>query len=406
MNFKEMNLNNNLQKALKVNNYINCSQIQENTIPLILDKHNVQVQAQTGSGKTLSFVLPILNSLTQNTKKAKIKALILTPTRELTLQIANVFVAMSECNARKTRILSLIGGEDISKQLMYLQQGCDIVIASPGRLIDIINKQQIDLKHIEYFVLDEADKLLNVGFKDELNTILQNIPISRQNLFFSATYSSNAQELLDKISKNIKQVFLKENIVSQKIVQKAILINIENRNLLLKHLLKTNNWDKIIVFVSTKKQSDNIAYKFRKNGYLAESYHGKLDQIDREYTLNAFKNNKIKILFCTDLASRGLDIDNVSCVINYDLPRSANDYIHRIGRTARFEKYGDAISFIFNENFEHFKLVQKKAKINLTLEQIKGFELKGELGIGCKNKGPIKGKRKSKKDKLREFKSS
>ena len=185
-------------------------------------------------------------------------------------------------------------------------------------------------------------------------------------------------------------------------IQRAIKVNKENRGPLLRHLLKSNHWDLVLVFMANKRATDNIAAKFRKYGFKAESFHGDLDQEERNYTLNEFKTKKIQILFATDIAARGLHIDDIQCIINYDLPRSCDDYIHRIGRTARAGKKGTAISFITHENSEHFKLIQKRSQINLLLEQIEGFELSGDAPLKEKGKEAVKGKRKSKKDKLRE----
>ena len=407
MNFNKFELNENILKSLENSNYINASAIQEQVIPKALEGFDIVAQAQTGSGKTASFVLPILQKLSFNDerKKQKIKVLVLTPTRELTLQVASTFLKLSRQNERKLRVASLIGGEDISKQLLFIQKGCDVVVATSGRLLDIISKGQINLNTIEFFVLDEADKMLNSGFEEELDSILEVIPKNRQNLMFSATYPLKIKELVNKISNVAIDIKIEQTLTVSNINQRAIQVNKENRSALLKVLLKKNKYSKVLVFMANKKQSDNVAYKFRKNGFLAESFHGDLNQEDRSYTLNAFKNKQIKILFSTDIASRGLDINNVDCVINFDLPRRAEDYVHRIGRTARAGKKGDAISFITHENLEHFKLIQKRCEIDLNLEQIEGFELTGEIITKQKGLAPTKGKRKSKKDKLREAKN-
>jgi superfamily II DNA/RNA helicase len=245
--------------------------------------------------------------------------------------------------------------------------------------------------------------MLNDGFKDELDLILNQLPQKRQNLFFSATYNDKIKETINKISTKYIFVQASEELNVSNINQRAISVNKENRNALLKVLLKKYKYKKVLVFMATQKQTDNVAYKFRKNGFIAESFHGNLDQEDRNYTLNDFKDTNINILFCTDLASRGLHIDDVDCVVNFDLPRSPLDYIHRIGRTARAGKSGDAITFVTLENEEHFKLIQKKCHLNIEIEQINGFERTGEVIKTSKGQAPIKGKRKSKKDKLREL---
>ena len=404
MLFEQLTINDKIKQQLKINNLNELTKIQELCINPILEKNDIAALAQTGSGKTLAFVLPILHNISTNEilKKSKIKALILTPTRELALQVGTVFSAYGKSFNKKFKVASLIGNDDIGNQLLYIQKGCDVVIATPGRLLDIIDKGQINLSFIEYFVLDEADKMLNDGFKDELDLILKQLPKNRQNLFFSATYNDKIKETIKEISPNHTFIQTNEELSVQNINQRAININKENRNALLKVLLKKHKYKKVLVFMATQKQTDNVAYKFIKNGFNAQSFHGNLDQIDRSYTLNEFKDKNINILFCTDLAGRGLHIDDVDCVINFDLPRSTSDYIHRIGRTARAGKSGDAITFVTLENQEHFELIVKKCNLDIEVENIEGFQRAGEVIIKNKGNTPIKGKRKSKKDKLRE----
>ena len=246
--------------------------------------------------------------------------------------------------------------------------------------------------------------MLDLGFAEELNLILQALPQKRQNLLFSATYPPKMQEIASKITQEAIEVTIaQEQQTVEKIDQHAIAVNRENRGPLLRHLLNTNPWELVLVFMANKRAADNIAAKFRKHGFKAESFHGNLDQEDRTYTLNEFKMRKIRILFATDIAARGLDIDDISCIVNFDLPRSPADYIHRIGRTARAGKSGVAFSFIGHEDSDHFKLIEKRSNIKLEREHIKGFELTGDTPVKEKGKAPVKGKRKSKKDKAREL---
>lgn len=410
--FKTLSLDNRIVKTLDEQNLNFTTAIQEKVIPLVLDGLDIMAKAQTGSGKTASFVLPLLEMFLQDkenipqTKKSKIKTLILTPTRDLTIQVANSIKSFSKNFPIQPKVAIVIGGEKIGDQLLQIQKGVDIVVATSGRLLDIMSKKQIDLSFVKHFILDEADKMLDLGFKEELDLILEQLPLKRQNLLFSATYPENVLEVASRITKTALNIEIKEqeqSVKNENITQRAILVNKENRNALLQHLLRTNNWKQVLVFTATKRSSDNIAYKFRKKGFLADSFHGDLIQEDRNFTLDEFKQNKIKILFATDIASRGLHIDDISCVINFDLPRSSDDYIHRIGRTGRAGKKGLAISFIGLEDFEHFKLIENKTKISLEKEQIEGFELVGTPLKKQKGQAPIKGKRKSKKDKLREL---
>ena len=401
----QFNLSKHINKSLKNNDYTIPTAIQNSVIPLVLNGDDIMAKAQTGSGKTAGFVLPVLNMWMENPieKKRKIKVLVLTPTRELTIQVANTFKQFSEFLPYPPKVVNVIGGEEIGGQLLSIQKGCDIVVATSGRLLDILNKKQIDLSSIEYFILDEADKMLDLGFSEELDSILELLPKKRQNLLFSATYPPKMVSIVSRITKTATKVTIQdETQIVENIEQRAIEVNRENRSLLLRHLLRNNKWNQVLVFMANKRASDNIASKFRKHGFLAESFHGDLTQEDRNYTLDEFKDKKIKILFATDIASRGLHIDGISCVINFDLPRGADDYIHRIGRTGRAGKTGTAISFIGHEDKEHFSLIQKRCKVDIQKEQIEGFELTGSTIAKEKGKAPIKGKRKSKKDKLRE----
>ncbi len=408
MQFNELNLSQELQNALLKNDYKDATTIQEKVIPLVLDGSDVMAKAQTGSGKTASFVLPLLNIwqeqlVKRTTKKPKIKILILTPTRELTIQVSNSIKNFSKEFIQKPKIATVIGGVSIGDQLLEIQQGVDIVVSTTGRLLDIIDKKQINLSFLEHLVLDEADKMLDLGFAEELDLLLKELPEKRQNMLFSATYPQKMLEIAAKITTHPISIEIEnEEPTVVNIKQRAIKVNKENRNALLQELLRKNKWKRVLVFVSSKRSSDNIANKFRKKGFLADSFHGDLIQEDRNFTLDEFKENKIKILFATDIASRGLHVDDISCVINYDLPRGSSDYVHRIGRTGRAGKEGVAISFIGLEDFEHFNLIEKKVNISLEKEEIQGYELEGVPILKEKGKAPIKGKRKSKKDKLRE----
>ena len=408
MQFNDLNLSVELQNALLKNDYKDATTIQEKVIPLVLDGSDVMAKAQTGSGKTASFVLPLLNIwqeqlVKRTTKKPKIKILILTPTRELTIQVSNSIKNFSKEFIQKPKIATVIGGVSIGDQLLEIQQGVDIVVSTTGRLLDIIDKKQINLSFLEHLVLDEADKMLDLGFAEELDLLLKELPEKRQNLLFSATYPQKMLEIAAKITTHPISIEIEnEEPTVVNIKQRAIKVNKENRNALLQELLRKNKWKRVLVFVSSKRSSDNIANKFRKKGFLADSFHGDLIQEDRNFTLDEFKENKIKILFATDIASRGLHVDDISCVINYDLPRGSSDYVHRIGRTGRAGKEGVAISFIGLEDFEHFNLIEKKVNISLEKEEIQGYELEGIPILKEKGKAPIKGKRKSKKDKLRE----
>ena len=407
MPFSHLGLSLEINKALKENAYKIPSKIQEKVIPLILQKKDLMAKAQTGSGKTASFVLPILQLWNEQKYegKAKIRVLVLTPTRELALQVSQSFELFSQYLEKKPKLVTIIGGKSIGDQLLDIQKGCDIVVATTGRLNDILEKKQMNLSSLEFFVLDEADKMLDFGFEEELDLLLNQIPKERQNLLFSATYPIKVQNIIAKITSEAIEVFIEDETPTvQTINQRVIEVNKENRSPLLRNLIQSNTWEQILVFMANKRSCDNIAAKFRKYGLNAESFHGDLLQDERNETLQDFKDKKIKILFATDIAARGLHIDDISCVINFDLPRAPADYIHRIGRTGRAGKSGNAISFIGLEDFEHFALIEKKCDLKLQREQIENFELTGKPLQKEKGKEPIKGKRISKKDKLRQQK--
>ncbi len=404
MTFSSLRLSTALQKALQEKGFKKPTPIQEKVIPLVLEGKDVLAQAQTGSGKSASFVLPLLQLWSQNrdnAKKGKIKVLVLTPTRELTLQVAAVFQEFTKYLDKQPQIVSLIGGQSIGEQLYNIQQGCDILVATSGRFLDVLKKKQMNLSHLNYLVLDEADKMLNLDFTQELDLVLESLPAKRQNLLFSATYPPKMLNLVSKIMKNPLHVTIEQAPTVENINQRVIEVNSENRGPLLRHLLQEYKWNLVLVFMANKRATDNIAEKFRKYGIKAASFNADLEQDVRNNTLQAFKETKINVLFATDIAARGLDIDNIDCIINYDLPRSPADYIHRIGRTARAGKFGEAISFINHEVQEHFKLIEKRSSIKLLRESIPGFELSGEAPKKIKGPAPTKGKGKSKKDKLR-----
>ena len=405
MPFFKLGISKNIEKAIRNNMFVEPTPIQKKVIPLVLEGHDLMARAQTGSGKSASFVLPILELLSRKNYegKAKIRVLVLTPTRELTQQLVEAFKTFGAFLDKKPKVVGVIGGEGIGDQLFEIQKGCDILIATSGRFLDILSKKQMNLSHLEFFVLDEADKMLDLGFAEELELILEAIPQKRQNLLFSATYPPKMLSIASRITQTPIEVTIEdEEPTVDSITQRAIEVNHENRGPLLRHLLNTNQWELTLVFMSSKRAADNIAQKFKKHGFNAESFHGDLVQEDRNYTLDAFKAKKINLLFATDLVARGLHVNNIDCVINFDLPRSPADYIHRIGRTARAGKNGMAISFIGLEDTEHFKLIEKRSHIKLQREQIQGFEPIGEVIKKEKGQAPIKGKGKSKKDKLRE----
>ncbi len=403
MSFKSLDLPEYLLKTLLAQAYTTPTPIQTLAIPRILEGRDVIGVAQTGTGKTAAFALPIIMQLNQSEMdNPHPKVLAIAPTRELALQVATAFKTYAQLSPRKTRVLSVIGGEDIENQISALHRGIEVVVATPGRLLDLIERNEISLSCIQTLVLDEADKLLNLGFADELDSLLKLLPAKRQNLLFSATFSLKVEALSARFLNDPIRVAVEgEEPTVGKITQRVFQVNAHARRDLLQHLLSTEKWNQVLVFVATKTKARNLANKLAKAGFSAVDFHGDLLQDARNETLNGFKRQKYKILVATDIAARGIDIDKLSCVVNFDLPRSPNDYVHRIGRTGRAGEVGVAISFIDHESSAHFSLIEKNAGIQLEREQLEGFELSGDAPPPQKDGAPVKGKRPSKKDRLR-----
>ena len=404
MLFTELGLTQETTEALKEHGFHTPTPVQAEVIPRVLEGNDVVAMAQTGSGKTAAFVLPILKLWHERLGegKRKLKVLVLAPTRELALQIAEVFRELGYLMPIQPRVVGAIGGEPIGEQLYDIQQGCDVLVATSGRFLDILQKDQMNLSRLEFLVLDEADKMMNADFAEELDLILDAIPAKRQNLLFSATYPDKTKELAARVTSEPVEIRIApEEPTVASIEQRVIEVDATNRGPLLRQLLKDNDWSLVLVFVASKRASSNLAEKFRRHGFKASAFNGNLEQDLRTETLEAFKSQEFQVLFATDIAARGLDVDDIDCVVNFDLPRSPADYIHRIGRTARAGKSGLAISFIDYTSMDHFKTIEKRAKVKIKRESIEGFELAGERPQKTKGPAPTKGKRPSKKDKLR-----
>lgn len=402
MSFSFLGLKPYLLEAVALKGYETPTSIQEKTIPLVLEGHDLLAQAQTGSGKTAAFALPLLQKIQEEEISNLIQVLVLTPTRELALQVTSAFKEYNSHSPQKLKILSLIGGEDIENQMRELVTGPQIVVATPGRLLDLLARQALTLEHLKVLVLDEADRMLDLGFAEEFENLLKILPPQRQNLLFSATLPEKINKLTQSFLKNPIQVKNEEESPTvERIEQRVIEVNRMNRGPLLQHLIKKEKWDHVLVFVASCKAARNVAGKLNKHGIQAEDFHGDLFQDERVKVLKDFKSRKIKVLVATDIAARGLDIHDLPYVVNYDLPRSPADYIHRIGRTGRAGKEGIAVTFIGHEDQNHFALIEKRAQIKLPRESVEGFELTGEAPLIQKGLPPVKGKRPSKKDKAR-----
>lgn len=338
--------------------------IQVAAIPAILNGKDILGIAQTGSGKTASFVLPILQQF-QKKKSAKnrhIVALIVVPTRELAMQVGEVFRQFSQNLERPVKTLAVFGGVSINPQMIQLQ-GVEVLIATPGRLLDLLDNKAMSLSELDILVLDEADKMLNLGFKAEMNRIFELLPTKRQNLLFSATLGKDVEDITEMLLHDpIKIEIEAESENLDLITQLAYFVDEDRKGPLLRYLIKSQDMKQVLVFTSSVQRADSVVIKLKANGISALAMHSKKSQGARTDALHYFKSGEITVLVATDLASRGIDIPELPVVINYELPRSPKDYIHRIGRTGRAGANGDAISLVSMEEVHHFKVIQKKMK--------------------------------------------
>jgi superfamily II DNA/RNA helicase len=409
MPFSSLGLSPALLRAVSTKAYLAPTPIQVAAIPPALQGHDVLGSAQTGSGKTAAFALPLLQKLEQTTlySPRRVLALVLVPTRELAVQVGDEIRSISTHLSQAMKVTTVFGGVSINPQMMGLRGGTDIMVATPGRLLDLIDHNALSLSHVSTLVLDEADRLLDMGFEDEVARILSLLPAQRQNLFFSATFPPAVQALAKTLLSNPVRVdVLPDPQTPLDIVQTAIAVDSPRRTQLLRHLIQQNAWERVLVFVATKHASEIVADKLRKAGIDAEPFHGVLSQGKRTQVLMDFKASRIKVVVATDVAARGIDIAQLPVVVNYDLPRSAVDYTHRIGRTGRAGESGLAVSFVSADTQAHFRLIERRQGMQLALAEVLGFEptetaVTPSASPSDSANGGIKGKRPSKKDKLR-----
>ena len=377
MPFTSLGLSPSLLIALSDQKYQAPFPIQIQAIPAILNRKDVLGIAPTGSGKTAGYVLPILMNLQGNTstKNRHVNVLVLVPTRELSVQVGEVFNIFSKYLPQKIKTMAVYGGVSINPQLMGMQ-GVNVLVATPGRLLELIDSNAVHLSQIDTLVLDEADKMLNLGFAEEMNKIFALLPIKRQNLLFSATLSDDVNNINQVLLRKPLVIKIEEEILNINLIsQIGYFVSEENKGPLLRYLIRQNNIKQVLVFASSVYKADNISDKLRKNGIDAMAIHSKKSQGARTEALSKFKSGKLRVLVATDLMARGIDIKNLPHVINYELPRSPKDYIHRIGRTGRAESSGEAISFISPDDQHHFKIIQKKMGKWVTMIDSEGIDL-------------------------------
>ena len=417
MRFKDLGLNEELVKAVEEKGYTKPSPIQEKAIPLILKGKDVLASAQTGTGKTAGFTLPILQMITEtkNPKYRPIRALILTPTRELAAQIYdNVREYSKYVNIKSTVVF---GGVKAKSQITTIRAGVDVLVATPGRLLDLHNQRAVSLARVDVLVLDEADRMLDMGFARDINKLISFLPENRQNLLFSATFSTEIKKLANNILNNPVSVeTAPQNATAEKVSQKAYAVDKGKKTEVVINLIKEGNWNQVLIFTRTKHGANKLTEKLLKSGVSAAAIHGNKTQGARTKALANFKNNTNRVLVATDIAARGIDIPLLPHVINFELPNVPEDYVHRIGRTGRAGAKGQAISLVCNEETEYQKEIEKVLKQKLVTEIIEGYEPKDtaapkraatqkkkrtsgpKKGVGATHRGATDGNKKAKRE--------
>jgi len=407
MSFGALGLSAPLTRALRELEFACPTPVQTAAIPAILRGGDVLASARTGSGKTAAFVLPLLERLAAQPVQQSprpVRVLVLVPTHELAAQIAHALSRLGRHLVRPPRTVVVIGGVSINPQLMALRGGADVVIATPGRLLDLVGRNGLHLDRLQVLVLDEADRLFSLGFAAELARVLELLPARCQYLLFSATLPGPVLRLAEQFLRQPTRIDIDAGATpgAASIVQRAIEVDAGKRTQLLAHLLATCGWSHVLVFVESQQRADHVAMKLQRLGSAACSLHGALSSGARSQALADFKSRELQVLVATDVAARGLDIPQLPAVVNYDLPRSPGDYLHRIGRTGRADETGVAVSFVSAATEAHFRLIEKRHKLAIVREQLAGFE-PVELDVPAGDPhGGVKGRRKSKKDKLRE----
>ena len=379
MSFAKLGLNNHILKAIKEQGYTKPTPIQSQAIPVILEKKDILAGAQTGTGKTAGFTLPLLELLSRSKKvnatntKRKIRALILTPTRELALQVNESVELYGKHLPYKTTVI--FGGVKINPQITRLKKGVEIVVATPGRLLDHISQRTIDLSGVDFLILDEADRMLDMGFINDIKKVLAVLPKQKQTLLFSATYSEAIKKLSDKLLNAPTLIEVARRNTSAEIIKQAVYhVDKFRKKELLLHLIKEGQWKQVLVFTRTKHGANKLTGQLEKDGITASAIHGNKSQNARTKALAEFKDGKVRVLVATDIAARGIDIDQLPHVVNYELPNVSEDYVHRIGRTGRAGNKGEAISLVCVDEDEFLRDIEKLIKKDIPKVWLKGFK--------------------------------
>jgi superfamily II DNA/RNA helicase len=389
--FTALGLSAELSAAMFALGHTEPTQVQVAAIPQVLAGRDVKARAQTGTGKTLAFGLPLLQQLVHKPRPRSaqgnpVQVLVLVPTRELAIQVADVLSGLvRELPLTQSqvppKVLAVFGGVSTNPQMMDLRGGVDILVATPGRLLDLQRRNAVELTSLRALVLDEADRMLSLGFSDELNAVLELLPTERQSLLFSATFPPQVQPLAAALLTDPVELTLGTEVTPALVEQHVYTVDSSKKRALLTHLIQTRGLEQVLVFVGAKKTADRLAQKLLAQKILAAPFHGGLSQQQRTYALEDFTAGHLQVLVATDLAARGIDIEKLPVVVNYELPRSPNDYAHRIGRTGRAGKAGLAISLICPEEYHHFRVIEKRIKQRIPREQVPGFEITPESSL-------------------------
>ncbi|MBI5279719.1 MAG: DEAD/DEAH box helicase [Burkholderiales bacterium] len=405
--FTSLGLSPALAQACTSAGFAAPSPIQAQAIPALLLGRDLLGLAPTGSGKTAAFALPLLQRLAAGPQRfpRRVRVLVLVPTRELAAQVGDVFLSLGRSAARRLKVEVVHGGVSINPQMMALRGGADVVVATPGRLLDLLDHNALRLDSVESLVLDEADRLLDLGFAAERDRVLAALPAQRQNLLFSATFPPEVQALADSLLRDAVRVEAASQVEAiPEIEHRAIAVDAGRRTELLRHLVaQQRRWQRMLVFVATRYATEHVTRKLVARGVHAAALHGQMSQSQRTSVLQDLREGAVSVVVTTDLAARGIDVPGLDMVVNYDLPRSPADYVHRVGRTARAGLRGVAVSFVSAATDAHMRLIEQQNTLRLVREQVAGFEpvelqppVRPDAGSGG-----IKGKRPSKKDKLR-----
>ncbi len=377
MKFEQLGLSAELLRAVNDQGYTDTTPVQEKSIPVILEGHDVLAGAQTGTGKTAGFTLPMLHLMQKTHPERKnhnrhVRALVLTPTRELAAQVAESVSTYGRYLPLRSTVV--FGGVGINPQIQKLNRGVDVLVATPGRLLDLANQRKVDLSKVEFFVLDEADRMLDMGFIHDIRRVLKLLPQKRQNLLFSATFSKEIKQLASGFLRSPVFIEVARNETTHQVTQVIHPVGKLKKRALLSKLISEGEWKQVLVFTKTKHGANRLTKQLEEDGIQAAAIHGNKSQTARTKALAAFKDGKIRVLVATDIAARGLDIDQLPHVVNYELPNVPEDYVHRIGRTGRAGNFGEALSLVCGEEKKLLADIERLIKTSIPKVMVEGFE--------------------------------